>query len=465
MLSKDSLFTKYEKTFVHQALSIEKRLDGRSTDEYRKLDIAYGKDWGSCVVSLGETKVMAKVTCDVQQPKATRPSEGLLFMNVEISQMAIPNIEQSTLTEMHTNLSRLLEKCIKESHCVDLEALCIVAEEKVWNVRVDIVVLNHEGNLVGCCSIAALSALAHFRRPDVTIDGENVVIHDPADREPVPLSLHHYPVAISYAIFEGSEIVILSDPTEIEERSSQAELILGMNSYRELCGMHLMGSALIATDVILSCSRKAAEQALTLVTAIKKAVDEDKKQRDEKNVSCLVQRIRLDQELPGSQSRSMLSLKREEVKERVSEIIKEVQAAKKTHSSKDDDDDVVILSDDEIEVVRKSGPRSAESFSKKKHEQNPWKSISNADSKKDSDDAKSDATKNESSEKMVEDVISSDEDDVALVREFTSEDRIIGMIELSGDSEEEEIVTMRSKDLEAIGDEGKGKVKQEEDKV
>ncbi|XP_039289513.1 exosome complex component rrp45 isoform X2 [Nilaparvata lugens] len=463
MMSKDSLFSKYEKNFVYKSVTIRKRIDGRGADEYRKLDIAYGKEWGSCIVSLGETKVLATVTCDVQEPKATRPSEGLLFMNVEISPMAIPNIEQSTLSEMHTNLSRLLEKCIKESHCVDLEALCIVAEEKVWNVRVDMVVLNHEGNLVGCCSVAALSALAHFRRPDVTVDGHTVIVHDPAERELVPLSLHHYPVAIEYAIFEDGDVLILSDPTEIEERTAQAQLVLGMNAYRELCGMHLMGSALLSPDVIINCSRKAAEQALVLVTAIKKAVEEDQKQRDANQPSCLVQRIRMDQELPGSQSRSMLPLNREEVRERVTEIIEQVQSTKITKSSKDDD--VVILSDDEVEVVRKSGPRSAETFSKKKNEQNPWKSVSGADSKKDADAVKKEETKTESSEKMVEDVLSSDEDDVALVREFTTEDRIIGMIELSGDSEEEEIVTMRPKDLEAVEDKRKGKIKQEEDKV
>lgn len=35
------------------------------------------------------------------------------------------------LTEEGVELSRLLERCLKESHCVDLESLCIIAGAKV----------------------------------------------------------------------------------------------------------------------------------------------------------------------------------------------------------------------------------------------------------------------------------------------------------------------------------------------
>ena len=72
---------------------------------------------------------------------------------------------------------------------------------QVWTLRVDINVLNHEGNLVDAASIAALTALCHFRRPDVTTAGEQIVIHDPSERDPIPISLHHHPVCVTYAIF------------------------------------------------------------------------------------------------------------------------------------------------------------------------------------------------------------------------------------------------------------------------
>lgn len=69
--------------------------------------------------------------------------------------------------------------------------------------RVDINVLNHEGNILDAASIAALAALSHFRRPDVTFDGEDFTIHTYAQKDPIPTVIHHYPVCITYAVFEN----------------------------------------------------------------------------------------------------------------------------------------------------------------------------------------------------------------------------------------------------------------------
>lgn len=118
------------------------RLDGRQFNEFRKLAIYFGSEWGCTYVSLGETKILAQVSCEITQPSATRPTEGLLYVNVN-SGLEKRSSEQMVL------LTRHLERALKESRCVDLESLCIKAEEKVWKIRVDLTILNHEGNLVG----------------------------------------------------------------------------------------------------------------------------------------------------------------------------------------------------------------------------------------------------------------------------------------------------------------------------
>lgn len=86
---------------------------------------------------------------------------------------------------------------------MDLESLCIKADEKVWALQVDLNVLNHEGNVVDCASVAVLAALAHFKRPDVTIDGDEVIVHTLAQKDPIGMVLHHYPVCVSYGIFQN----------------------------------------------------------------------------------------------------------------------------------------------------------------------------------------------------------------------------------------------------------------------
>ena len=45
--------------------------------------------------------------------------------------MAAPHFEQGRQSEMSTELTRILERCIKESRCVDTESLCIMAGVKV----------------------------------------------------------------------------------------------------------------------------------------------------------------------------------------------------------------------------------------------------------------------------------------------------------------------------------------------
>jgi hypothetical protein len=50
--------------------------------------------------------------------------------------MGAPHFEAGRQSELAVQLNRLLEKCIKDSRCVDLESLCIVAEEKVCIYRV-----------------------------------------------------------------------------------------------------------------------------------------------------------------------------------------------------------------------------------------------------------------------------------------------------------------------------------------
>nr|CAD7412531.1 unnamed protein product [Timema poppensis] len=53
---KEALLSNCERTFVLQALSEGKRIDGREIDEFRELEIFFGTDWGCCQVSLGDTK-------------------------------------------------------------------------------------------------------------------------------------------------------------------------------------------------------------------------------------------------------------------------------------------------------------------------------------------------------------------------------------------------------------------------
>lgn len=274
----------YETSFFVNAIYLfkkfQQRLDGRGLTEFRKVNINYGTEWGSAHVSLGETKVLAQVSCDVVQPKSTRPNEGLLHINVELGPMAALSYEAGRSSPMSVHINRILERAFKDSRAIDLESLCIVADEKVWNLRVDINVLNDEGNIIDCASMATLAALAHFKRPDVTTTGDEFIIHTHAERDPIPITIHHYPVCVSFAIF-GDGLISIADPTAAEERIAEASIVFGLNSYRELCGLHLGGITLTNAELLLQCAKKGATRAQKMVDAIKESLLIDEQERSE----------------------------------------------------------------------------------------------------------------------------------------------------------------------------------------
>ena len=83
-------------------------------------------------------------------------------------------------------------------------------------------VLNHAGNLWDACNLAAVSALRHFHRPEVTVEDDGrVTIHTLDEREPIPTFMKKIPVCLTYAFFFiEDQCYTVMDPTDLEERVS-----------------------------------------------------------------------------------------------------------------------------------------------------------------------------------------------------------------------------------------------------
>lgn len=64
----------------------------------------------------------------------------------------------------------------KKTLLIVVVTMCVCVCFKVWQIRVDVHMLNHDGNLMDAASIAAITALCHFRRPDVGIQGDEVKV-------------------------------------------------------------------------------------------------------------------------------------------------------------------------------------------------------------------------------------------------------------------------------------------------
>ncbi|KAF6040910.1 EXOSC9 [Bugula neritina] len=150
---------------------------------------------------------------------------------------------------------------------------------QVWEVRVDVKVLNHAGNILDACSLAAISALAHFRRPDVTVSDGKVFIHPEDEKAYIPLSVHHMPICTSFSFFHSGKY-LLFDASYEEERVMEGQMIIAMNKHREICALHMSGTHLLHKDQVKRCTNIAASKVMQLDELVHRALQNDKESRD-----------------------------------------------------------------------------------------------------------------------------------------------------------------------------------------
>jgi len=147
--------------------AIDKRMraDGRGLLEYRRMQMQLRrtvpsntfmttniKPQSECELQLGRTRVLAVVSGDVLPPFPDRPTEGFLQFNVELSPMAAHTFEnKQSHKAFAAELSRIVERAIRDCKALDTEALAIIAGESVWAIKCTVHVLDFSRcRILGC---------------------------------------------------------------------------------------------------------------------------------------------------------------------------------------------------------------------------------------------------------------------------------------------------------------------------
>eukprot|EP00889_Picochlorum_renovo_P006284 jgi/Picre1/33314/NNA_008638.t1 len=214
-----------EKEFVLEGLKLRHRTDGRGLFACRPLEFEFGTKDAYCIARLGGSVAYASVIAELDQPMGGRPSEGTIKFNVDIAR------------------AQFIERSFRESKAIDLESLCVQAGRRVWHLQVDLKILNDDGNIPDVLGYAALGVLRVYRRPDVSIDSSvpgGLVVHSLDDREGVPLTLHHFPVCLTFASFDEGDVIVV-DPSSLEESTCDGRLTISVTPQGELCARELSG--------------------------------------------------------------------------------------------------------------------------------------------------------------------------------------------------------------------------------
>ena len=275
--------SKNEEEFVAAALEENLRIDDRSFTQFRYLNVDFGRNPGQCDVSVGKTRVLTTVRCRAVEPSKYRPKEGFLDFEIKLSPMADPSFHQTRKTPEVEELRRLLDRVLKNSKAVDVESLCLIPGKQVWSIRVEVTVIDHDGNLTDACGIATLTALLHFRRPEVTIVGDRITIHPETEREPIPLNIQHVPVIVTFAIMKNG--ALLADPTAVESKISTGEVSIAVNTLHQICVVHKAGGDAVAPASLLAASGIAVNKVEYIVGKLTSSVANDLLARKKAGIS------------------------------------------------------------------------------------------------------------------------------------------------------------------------------------
>ncbi len=210
----DDVVSDIQRQYLQDLAKKGNRFDGRDFDTYRDISIetdVISQAEGSAHVHLGGTEVYCGVKMQMGDPYSDSPNKGVITTTAELNPMASPDFEGGPPRGPSVEVSRVIDRGIRESDAVPLETLSIEPGEKCWVVYLDVHTVDFDGNLFDAGSLGLLAALMTAQIPNHR--------HDLGD--PEPLEVRSHPI-MTTAVKIGGEIMF--DPTDLEEKVAQPRI-------------------------------------------------------------------------------------------------------------------------------------------------------------------------------------------------------------------------------------------------
>ncbi|XP_014666299.1 PREDICTED: exosome complex component RRP42-like [Priapulus caudatus] len=230
----DLLLSEAEKMFIIHGVQDNLRVDGRSCDDYRHIELetdVVSSANGSARLKLSQTDVLVGVKADLTTPPTDNPDVGTLEFFVDCSANAAPTFEGRGGEDLARDISSTLARAYSSDRCSSsmLKALCVVPSEQCWVLYIDILILECGGSLYDAVSIAVKAALSSTKVPVVKVtssDGgkpELELSDDPYDS--LRINVKHAPCNVTLSKIGHSHVV---DASLEEEVCSLASLMMAV---------------------------------------------------------------------------------------------------------------------------------------------------------------------------------------------------------------------------------------------
>lgn len=254
-LSKKStiIVENLRKKQMRESISAGKRLDERSLDEIRPLQIEIDvikKASGSAWVKLGKTEVIAGVKVETGEPFEGLENSGAMIITAEVLPIASPHIEPGPPDEETIELARVVDRGVRESEMLDLSKLVLVPGKIVYTIFVDCSIINVDGNLFDATSYAVVSALASCKLPVFEIKDDTVVETGKTQEPPITT------IPVSITTVKIGDYLLL-DPNTEEEACMDARLTITTNSKGSIVAMQKGLKGYFTVDEVKGIAHKA----------------------------------------------------------------------------------------------------------------------------------------------------------------------------------------------------------------
>jgi exosome complex component RRP42 len=254
---------KASEDYVKKLVEDNLRIDERKFDQFREISIETNvikNAEGSARVKIGNSHVLAGVKMSVGQPFSDTPDEGVLIVNTELVPVASPTFDPGPPNETAIEISRVTDRGIRESKCIELDKLCITPGEEVWMVNVDVHVLDHDGNLLDAVALGAIAALLNAQIPKYE-DGK-VINEEKTGKLPVV----DVPIAITTVKISNK---LLLDTNLEEEHNIDARITITTNKKGNICSIQKGGNGYFTEEEIL----KAADLSISKGKELRKMIE------------------------------------------------------------------------------------------------------------------------------------------------------------------------------------------------
>ena len=265
--------------FLLRHLQHYARPDGRSESRHRRAHLKTAlveSAHGSAIVRIGQTPVLAGITCKPLRPPEQKPNSGRVTVSLELAATAsVAAAAAATRTGGITSGSRAdyaatadLVRHAATTGILKLESLCVEPGSLVWGVHCDIHILEDDGSHVDACILALNSSVRDVSLPDVFLsedDAQNAVSLSDENVRPLKYSPASDTIfAITFGVISGT---LVADPTSDEQILMDACFTVLMSGGLEFRGLHKLGGH-TASDACIAAAVDCARHRVVALCAL-----------------------------------------------------------------------------------------------------------------------------------------------------------------------------------------------------